>query len=106
MVQKLGPGRCVVVTHERLAHTSADMAGVPLFLFGHRHGYADTKFRSSRFVNVSPLDDKPNVSPFGTITDASKMGVYARITIDARDGGRSECWRLNDRAASAKPPSA
>jgi hypothetical protein len=30
---------------------------VPLFLFGHRHGFEDRPSRGSRFVNVSALEN-------------------------------------------------
>jgi predicted phosphodiesterase len=46
----------IVVTHDRLYRTAADMPDIPLFLFGHRHGFYDREFKGSRFVNVSVLD--------------------------------------------------
>jgi hypothetical protein len=57
------PRRAIVVTHERLARTSEDLAGVPLFLFGHQHGFADTLYKGARFVNVSALDRTGMVQP-------------------------------------------
>ncbi len=57
------PRRIIVVTHERLPRTSADLAGVPLFLFGHRHGFTDTPYNGARFVNVSALDQTGLVEP-------------------------------------------
>jgi len=26
-----------------------------MFLFGHKHGFADTTFRGTRYINVSPI---------------------------------------------------
>jgi len=57
------PQQTVVVTHERLTRTAADLSGIPLFLFGHRHGFRDTPFTGSRFVNVSVLDKPITVLP-------------------------------------------
>ena len=59
------PQRVVVVTHERLYRTGLDMPRVRLFLFGHRHGFADTSFQGARFVNVSALDQAVIVKPAG-----------------------------------------
>jgi hypothetical protein len=41
------------------------MPGVRLFLFGHRHGFADSSFQGARFVNVSALDQAVIVKPAG-----------------------------------------
>lgn len=60
-----GMQRTIVVTHERLSRTAEDFQGVPLFLLGHRHGFRDTYFNGSRFVNVSALDIPITVRPAG-----------------------------------------
>ena len=56
------PRSTIVVTHDRLYRTNEDMPDVPLFLFGHRHGFYDREFKGSRFVNVSVLDDPVSVA--------------------------------------------
>lgn len=55
--------RTIVVTHDRLTKTAEDMPGVPLFLFGHTHGFTDTQMGRSRFVNVSAVDHLVPVVP-------------------------------------------
>lgn len=85
--------RCIVVTHERQTDTHVDMPYVPLFLFGHAHGYYDRKWKESRFVNVSALDDVAS-GPFGAGPAAqARMGTYAVIEI--RDDATCECVRLS-----------
>ena len=54
---QLGADRTIVVTHERLFRTEDDLRAVPLFLFGHRHGFKSSTFKGATFVNVSALDD-------------------------------------------------
>lgn len=62
-----GPAdRTIVVTHDRLHRTTEDLPDVPLFLFGHRHGFQDTEFKGSRFINVSALDVPVSVVPVGS----------------------------------------
>ncbi|WP_312356759.1 metallophosphoesterase family protein [Agrobacterium sp.] len=65
VTQSLGPdiARTVVVTHDRLTRTQTDFRGVPLFLFAHRHGFSDTAFQGSRYINVSVLDKGQLVRP-------------------------------------------
>jgi hypothetical protein len=88
LVNRIGPARCIVVTHERQTDTAQDMAGVPLFLFGHQHGYKNTTFKGSRFVNVSALDAFVTMLPDGlkepTLRDMRNMdiGTYATIEIN------------------------
>ncbi|AXA39418.1 Calcineurin-like phosphoesterase domain family protein [Rhizobium leguminosarum] len=55
--------RTVVVTHDRLAKTQTDFAGVPVFLFGHRHGFAETNYQGAKYINVSALDLRRTVRP-------------------------------------------
>ncbi|MDO1582460.1 metallophosphoesterase family protein [Rhizobium oryzicola] len=50
--------RTIVVTHDRLSKTQNDFPGIPLFLFGHRHGFNETSFQGSQYVNVSVLDKR------------------------------------------------
>ncbi len=88
LVAESGPERTVVVTHERLTKTHLDMAGVPLFLYGHRHGFEDKSHRGSRFVNVSALDNRVTVEPADPKTADWELrnvnaGGYAVIDFDA-----------------------
>lgn len=69
------PTLTVIVSHERLSYTSDDLPSVSLFLFGHRHGFADTTYKGSRFVNVSALDNQFSVLPKG-IKNASFEDIY------------------------------
>jgi hypothetical protein len=62
---KHGPKRTIVVTHERLTKVEVDFPDIPLFLFGHRHGFRNTLSAGSRFVNVSVLDNPVTVLPNG-----------------------------------------
>ncbi|MCK3776674.1 metallophosphoesterase family protein [Ensifer sesbaniae] len=55
--------RTVVVTHDRLFKTQSEFASVPIFLFGHRHGFAETIFQGAKYVNVSALDMRRLVRP-------------------------------------------
>lgn len=50
--------RTVVVTHDRLSKTQEGFSGVPVFLFGHRHGFVETTFQGAQYVNVSVLDNR------------------------------------------------
>jgi predicted phosphodiesterase len=78
-----GLERTVVVTHERQHRVHEDLAGVPLFLFGHQHGFHVRTFKGATFVNVSALDDalppRDGVA-FGTYTmiDLGAGGIAAR----------------------------
>lgn len=65
VVRQLGSdiARTVIVTHDRLTRTQEDFAGVPLFLFGHRHGFSDRSFQGARYINVSVLDKGQLVRP-------------------------------------------
>lgn len=79
--------RTIVVTHGRLAKTADDMPDVPLFLFGHTHGFTDTRMGRSRFVNVSALDHVVPVMPEGETERHIKhlrsvdLGAYTIIEI-------------------------
>lgn len=55
--------RIVVVTHDRLAKTQADFVGIPVFLFGHRHGFAQTNYQGAKYINVSALDLRRTIRP-------------------------------------------
>lgn len=50
--------RAVVVTHDRLSKTQEGFSSVPVFLFGHRHGFNETNFQGAQYVNVSVLDNR------------------------------------------------
>jgi predicted phosphodiesterase len=65
--ESVNPRQTVIVTHERLYRTHEDLKGIGLFLFGHRHGFSDTRFRQSRFVNVPALDMPVTVKPLNKI---------------------------------------
>ena len=79
--------RTIVVTHGRLTRTAEDMPDVPLFLFGHTHGFTDTQIGRSRFVNVSALDHLVPVMPEGETERHRKhmrsadLGAFAVIEI-------------------------
>lgn len=87
-VRKVGSTKSIVVTHDRLAKTSQDMAGVPLFLYGHHHHFEDKTFKGSRFVNVSALGEIVTVRPEGGKKGADSLfrnaihGSYVTIEID------------------------
>lgn len=92
-VGETDPARVIVVTHERLPGTATDMYGVPLFLHGHRHGYANTRHRGSRFINVSALDNVVTMMPEscgeahpGTMKHMrnADLGTYVVMEIDDR----------------------
>ncbi len=82
------PERTIVVTHGRLTKTAQDMPVVPLFLFGHSHGFTDTRTGRSRFINVSALDHVVPVMPkhatkrIWNETRAADIGAYTIIEID------------------------
>jgi predicted phosphodiesterase len=86
---RAGPGRTIVVTHERLSRVERDLPGVPLFLFGHRHGFQSMTFRGAKFVNVSVLDNPVTVRPATRTRCTSKdlrnvnLGSYTIIEIDS-----------------------
>lgn len=79
--------RTIVVTHGRLTRTAQDMPDVPLFLFGHTHGFTDTRMGRSRFVNVSALDHVVPVMPEDAAARvwkemrAADIGTYTIIEI-------------------------
>jgi predicted phosphodiesterase len=72
-----GPSQTVVVTHERQYRVEDDLPGVPLFLFGHRHGFQCATFKDATFVNVSVLDDA--LPP----RDGVALGTYTIIELGA-----------------------
>lgn len=85
VVARADPSRTIIVTHERLTHVSDDLAGVPLFLFGHRHGFEDRPYRGSRFVNVSALENGLTVRPVDDPKAKERninVGNYAVIDLD------------------------
>lgn len=73
-----GPRRTIVVTHERLSHVERDLPGVPLFLFGHRHGFQSATFKGAMFVNVSVLHDPTDNGSSYTVIDIEGERVQAR----------------------------
>ena len=78
----------IVITHERLPRANSDFAAVPLFLFGHRHGFTDTTHQGSRFVNVSPLDNSVALRPAHSATfkweDCKSFNAGTYAVIEAR----------------------
>jgi hypothetical protein len=89
-VRDIGRERTVVVTHERLPRSYEDLAGVPLFIYGHRHGFEDKTDRGSRFVNVSALENCVTVRPIDPESvkwDLRNVDVggYVILDIDASD---------------------
>lgn len=55
--------RTIIVTHKRLYRTVDDLSGAPMFLFGHKHGFADTTFKGTRYINVSPMSHADSYPP-------------------------------------------
>lgn len=95
------PGRTIVVTHERLSRTDVDLSGVPVFLFGHKHRFADTILNGSRFINVAALDMRLVVQPKGTgasepsQTRTVNVGNYAVMEWTAAGRFEVSCVRLD-----------
>lgn len=92
-------GGTIVITHERLADTRRDLPGVPLFLFGHRHRFADRQFAGARFVNVAALDSRvlvhPKQIPFQrSLCRNLNVGNYVVMTWSASAGFDVECVRF------------
>jgi predicted phosphodiesterase len=89
-VSKIGSTKSIVVTHDRLTKTTQDLAGVPLFLYGHHHNFEDKSFKGSRFVNVSALGETITVRPKGSkISNSSLLrnAVYGSyVIIEIGDG--------------------
>lgn len=88
IVRDIGRERTVVVTHERLPRAYEDLPGVPLFIYGHRHGFEDKTYRGSRFVNVSALENCVTVRPIdpkaaGWNLRNVNAGGYVVLDIDA-----------------------
>jgi len=48
--------RTVVVSHDRIFRIGEFFEGLPMHLFGHRHGFKDTIHNGVRCINVSALD--------------------------------------------------
>jgi hypothetical protein len=71
----LTPGRTIVVTHERLRRAAVQFFGVPLFVFGHLHAFADTVFKGARYLNVAALDKPILVEPIPGIVIPRSMIV-------------------------------
>jgi len=94
-------GRTVVVTHERLSRTERDLSGIPVFLFGHKHRFADTSVKGARFVDVAALDMRLVVQPKGTeVWNPSKsrnvnVGNYAVMEWTEAAGFHIACVRLD-----------
>ena len=59
----IDPGKCVVVTHERLARLSEEIPGVLLHLFGHLHKFSERTFKATKYVNVAALDRPVSARP-------------------------------------------
>lgn len=94
------PERTIVITHARLTKTAEDMPDVPLFLFGHTHGFADTRIGRSRFINVSALDHVVTVMPQDTAEKhwrhmrSADVGAYTIIEIGQEIVATSHRMRL------------
>ena len=91
----------VVVTHDRLVKTQTDFAGVPVFLFGNRHGFAETNHPGSKYINVSVLDLRRTIRPkvfsrgdhwkqFRNLN----VGNYAVLEWDQSTGFKAQCIKL------------
>lgn len=93
--------RMVIVTHDRLVKTQTDFAGVPVFLFGHRHGFAETNHQGSKYINVSALDLRRTIHPkvfsrgdhwkqFRNLN----VGNYAVLEWDQSTSFKAQCIKL------------
>ena len=60
---RIDPGKCVVVTHERLARLSEEIPGALLHLFGHLHKFSERTFKATKYVNVAALDRPVSARP-------------------------------------------
>ncbi|ANM04705.1 metallophosphoesterase domain-containing protein [Rhizobium phaseoli] len=101
IVAAQSPVRTVVVSHYRLTKTQTFLPGVPLFLFGHIHGFEDKNHRGQRFVNVIALDKKVMVTRKGLRRAAPgdfrflNDGSYVVISHDASAGFAIEPRRFD-----------
>ena len=92
--------RIIVVTHERISRFREFFPGVHMHLFGHRHGFKDTIYQGTRFVNVSALDLPFSVYPAGKLTPPLRempnfnYGTYTVIEHRNRQGFKVRSVRL------------
>src|SRR5258708_34259989 len=62
---KIDPRKCVIISHERLRRLSEEVPGALLHLFGHLHTFSDQTFKTTRYVNVAPLNRPVSARPHG-----------------------------------------
>jgi predicted phosphodiesterase len=91
--------KLIVVTHARLARTSTDFPVGTLFLFGHRHGFADTVYHGCRYVNVSALDNciafRPRHLDEFEWEDCKVVNAGTYAVIKLRSSGEIEVTRMS-----------
>jgi predicted phosphodiesterase len=85
----MDPGKCVIVTHERVARLSEQAPGVLLHLFGHLHKFSEHTFRTTKYVNVAALDRPVSARPRAGKTWQKQdcrnfnAGNYTTVEIDS-----------------------
>jgi len=84
--EHIEPSRLILVTHDRQYRLHEDLPGLRLHLFGHRHGFKDTEYKGTRYVNVSALDQSGAVGPrnlaaLGSQIDNEKHDEYGTYTV-------------------------
>ena len=76
------------------------MPEVPLFLFGHTHGYTNTRIKQSQFINVSALDHVVPVMPeqsterLWKVMRGADIGAYTVIEISKDEEIRAASYPL------------
>ena len=96
----IDPGKCVVVTHERLARLSEEIPGVLLHLFGHLHKFSERTFKATKYVNVAALDRpvsaRPRVKETWRKQDCRNFnaGNYTTIEINSSQAVTIRCLFL------------
>lgn len=103
LLERMAPysqNRTIVITHGRLTRTAQDMPEVPLFLFGHTHGYTNTRIKQSQFINVSALDHVVPVMPeqsterLWKVMRGADIGAYTVIEISKDEEIRAASYPL------------
>jgi hypothetical protein len=97
---RIDPGKCVVITHERLARLSEEIPGTSLHLFGHLHVFSEHTFKTTKYVNVAALDRPVSVRPRGKDKWEKEdcrnfnAGNYTTIEIDSSQAIKVQCRTL------------
>jgi predicted phosphodiesterase len=96
----IDPGKCVIITHQRLARLSEEIPGALLHLFGHLHTFSERTFKTTKYVNVAALDRPISVRP-RTMEKWGKedcrnlnAGNYVTIEINSSQAIKIRCINL------------